>query len=116
MYDEKAKARMVKYMQSKRESLRLNLPLGTKDLWKDYAAVRRCRLQIEIMGLEAPKIIRARIIIAILCGFFLHIGLSLFNYSSVLGLEAPFLRLTKKLFTLYHIHRKLLRGSDSIVG
>ena len=37
-YDEKAKARMVKYMQSKRESLRLNLPLGTKDLWKDYAA------------------------------------------------------------------------------
>ena len=133
MYDEKAKARMVKYMQSKRESLRLNLPLGTKDLWKDYAAdradhetdregyertqlVRRCRLQIEIMGLEAPKIIRARIIIAILCGFFLHIGLSLFNYSSVLGLEAPFLRLTKKLFPLYHIHRKLLRGSDSIVG
>ena len=29
-YDEKAKARMVKYMQSKRESLRLNLPLGGK--------------------------------------------------------------------------------------
>ena len=37
-YDEKAKARIVKYMQSKKESLRLNLPLGTKDLWKDYAA------------------------------------------------------------------------------
>ena len=37
-YDEKAKARMMKYMQSKRESLRLNLHLGTKDLWKDYAA------------------------------------------------------------------------------
>ena len=38
MYDEKAKARMMKYMQSKRESLRLNPTLGTKDLWKDYAA------------------------------------------------------------------------------
>ena len=37
-YDEKAKARMMKYMTIKRESLRLNLPLGTKDLWKDYAA------------------------------------------------------------------------------
>ena len=38
MYDEKAKARMMKYMKCKRESLQLNLPLGTKDLWKDYAA------------------------------------------------------------------------------
>ena len=38
MYDEKAKARMMKYMHIKRESLQLNLPLGTKDLWKDYAA------------------------------------------------------------------------------
>ena len=28
----------MKYMQCKRESLRLNLPLGTKDLCKDYAA------------------------------------------------------------------------------
>ena len=145
MYDEKAKARMVKYMQSKRiyavqkritaaepavrnkrlmERLcrRLRNERDRADHETDREGyertqlVRRCRLQIEIMGLEAPKIIRARIIIAILCGFFLHIGLSLFNYSSVLGLEAPFLRLTKKLFTLYHIHRKLLRGSDSIVG
>jgi len=38
VYDEKAKARMMKYMKCKRESLQLNLPLGTKDLWKDYAA------------------------------------------------------------------------------
>lgn len=37
-YDEKAKARTMKYLQTKRSSLRLNLPLGTKDLWKDYAA------------------------------------------------------------------------------
>ena len=37
-YDEKAKARTMKYMRTHRESLRLNLPLGTKDLWKDYAA------------------------------------------------------------------------------
>lgn len=39
-YDEKAKARTIKYLQTKRSSLRLNLPLGTKDLWKDYAADR----------------------------------------------------------------------------
>ena len=38
VYDEKAKARIMKYMHIKRESLQLNLPLGTKDLWKDYAA------------------------------------------------------------------------------
>ena len=37
-YDEKSKARTMKYMRTHRESLRLNLPLGTKDLWKDYAA------------------------------------------------------------------------------
>ena len=37
-YDEKTKARTMKYMRTHRESLRLNLPLGIKDLWKDYAA------------------------------------------------------------------------------
>ena len=37
-YDEKAKARTMKYMRTHREALRLNLPLGIKDLWKDYAA------------------------------------------------------------------------------
>ena len=38
MYDEKAKAKTIRYLHSKREGLYLNLPLGTKDLWKDYAA------------------------------------------------------------------------------
>lgn len=38
MYNEKRKESTMKYLSSHRESLRLNLPLGTKDLWKDYAA------------------------------------------------------------------------------
>ncbi len=37
-YDEKAKARTIKCWQTNRSFLRLNLPLGTKDLRKDYAA------------------------------------------------------------------------------
>ena len=36
--NEKIKARIIKYILIHREALRLNLPLGTKDLWKDYAA------------------------------------------------------------------------------
>ena len=38
MYNESTKQSAMKYMKIHRESLRLNLPLGTKDLWKDYAA------------------------------------------------------------------------------
>ena len=40
MYDEKAKERTMRYLAINRESLRLNLPIGTKDRWKDYAAER----------------------------------------------------------------------------
>ncbi len=38
MYNEKSKERTKRYLTISRESLRLNLPLGTKDRWKDYAA------------------------------------------------------------------------------
>ena len=40
MYNEKAKERTMKYLAQSREVLHLNLPLGTKDRWKDYAAER----------------------------------------------------------------------------
>ena len=37
MYNEKTKKNTIKYMAINREALQLNLPLGTKDRWKDYA-------------------------------------------------------------------------------
>ena len=40
MYNEKTKKRTMKYLAVSREILHLNLPLGTKDRWKDYAAER----------------------------------------------------------------------------
>ena len=38
MYNEKMKKKTIKYITINREYLGLNLPLGTKDRWKDYAA------------------------------------------------------------------------------
>ncbi len=38
MYDEKTKKKTIKYITINREYLGLNLPLGTKDRWKDYSA------------------------------------------------------------------------------
>ena len=40
MYDEKSKKKTMKYLSTSREILHLNLPLGTKDRWKDYSAER----------------------------------------------------------------------------
>lgn len=40
MYDEKSKNRTIHYLAISREKLCLNLPLGTKDRWKDYASER----------------------------------------------------------------------------
>ena len=37
MYNDKAKARTMKYMKEKRENLNINLPLGSKDKYKAYA-------------------------------------------------------------------------------
>lgn len=36
-YDEKAKARTMKYMKKKRDKLTLNLPLGDKERYKTHA-------------------------------------------------------------------------------
>lgn len=40
MYNEKAKARTIRYMREKRENLNVNLPLGDKDRYKAHAAAR----------------------------------------------------------------------------
>ena len=40
MYDEKAKKRIMKYQAQHRETLHLNLPVGTKEKWKTYAEER----------------------------------------------------------------------------
>ena len=37
MYDDKAKARTMKYMKEKRENLNINLPLGDKQRYKEHA-------------------------------------------------------------------------------
>lgn len=36
-YDDKAKARTIKYLNEKREKLGLNLPKGAKERYKKYA-------------------------------------------------------------------------------
>ena len=89
MYDEKAKARMMKYMHIKRESLQLNLPLGTKDLWKDYAAD---------MGISVTELI-TRLIIEYMKKHNWTQTLNPYNMASKpknrwltkMGLQAPFL-------------------------
>ena len=40
MYDEKAKARMLKYKREKREEIRLNVPKGTIAKYKAFAETR----------------------------------------------------------------------------
>ena len=37
MYNERIKNNTIKYLNEHRESLRLNLPKGTKVIWKAYA-------------------------------------------------------------------------------
>ncbi|MDE6148777.1 MAG: antitoxin [Ruminococcus sp.] len=37
MYNEKAKDRTMKYLKEKRDKLTLNLPLGSKQRYKDHA-------------------------------------------------------------------------------
>ncbi len=37
MYDEKSKIRTMKYMKEKRDKLTLNLPLGDKEKYRQYA-------------------------------------------------------------------------------
>ena len=37
MYNDKTKARTMKYMKEKRENLNINLPLGSKERYKKHA-------------------------------------------------------------------------------
>lgn len=51
MYNEKAKARTIRYMLEKRENLNINLPLGDKARYKAHAAARGKSLTALIVGL-----------------------------------------------------------------
>lgn len=51
MYDDKSKARTMKYMKEKRENLNINLPLGDKDRYKEHAARRGKSLTALIVDL-----------------------------------------------------------------
>lgn len=56
-YDEKAKARTMKYMKEKRDKLTLNLPLGDKERFKAYAESKGKSLTALIIDLiEADMI------------------------------------------------------------
>ena len=43
-YDEKAKARTMRYMQESRDKLTLNLPKGDKERYMEYAKARETSL------------------------------------------------------------------------
>lgn len=51
MYDDKAKARTMKYMKEKRDKLTLNLPLGDKERFKAYAESKGMSLTALIIKL-----------------------------------------------------------------
>ena len=51
MYDDKAKARTMKYMKEKRENLNINLPLGDKQRYKAHAERRGKSLTALIVDL-----------------------------------------------------------------
>lgn len=50
-YDEKSKARTIKYMNEKRDKLTLNLPKGDKDRYKKHAESRGVSLTNLIVNL-----------------------------------------------------------------
>ena len=51
MYDEKAKDRTMRYIKEKREKIGLNLPLGSKERYKTYAASKGMSLTSLIVDL-----------------------------------------------------------------
>lgn len=51
MYNDKAKARTMKYMKEKRENLNINLPLGDKARYKSHAERRGKSLTALIVDL-----------------------------------------------------------------
>jgi len=56
VYDEKAKARTMKYMKEKRENLNINLPLGSKERYKKHAESRGKSLTSLIVDLVEADI------------------------------------------------------------
>lgn len=57
-YDEKAKARTMRYMKEKRDSLTLSLPLGDKERYREFAKQRGKSLTaliIELLESEIKK-------------------------------------------------------------
>ena len=59
MYDEKAKARTMKYMNEKRDKLGLNLPLGYKERYRAFAESQGKSLTSLIMELLEKEIKKA---------------------------------------------------------
>lgn len=58
MYDEKAKDRTMRYIKEKREKIGLNLPIGSKEHYKAYAASRGMSLTaliVELLEAEIKK-------------------------------------------------------------
>lgn len=51
MYDEKAKARTMRYMKEKRDKLTLNLPAGDKERYKKHAESKNTSLTKLIVDL-----------------------------------------------------------------
>lgn len=51
MYDEKAKDRTMRYIKEKREKIGLNLPIGSKERYKTYAASKGMSLTALIVEL-----------------------------------------------------------------
>lgn len=58
-YDEKAKARTMKYMKEKRDKLTLNLPLGDKERYKNHAESKGLSLTALIVQLLEDDIKKA---------------------------------------------------------
>lgn len=56
MYDDKAKARTMKYMKEKRENLNINLPIGEKARYKAYAEQKGKSLTALIIELLEKEI------------------------------------------------------------
>ena len=56
MYNDKAKARTMKYMKEKRENLNINLPLGSKERYKKHSASKGKSLTSLIVDLVEDDI------------------------------------------------------------
>ena len=65
MYDDKAKARTMKYMKSKRDKLYLNFPLGYKERFKAYAESKGMSLTALIIKLIEDELKDKKLLVTI---------------------------------------------------